>query len=277
MGDDKPEESGGFGVGIPNVSFVNPIDKFQRTELDIHYNVYELENFGNDQTNEVMKDLIKDLRSAIRLNLTNPTDTTGNQKAQCRAYNRLGIAYYRLLRFNCAEICHRKHLLISQSGDPKDMMTRNRKLNKVEMRISLVNLGTIFHIKGDNELALSAYELAMEKAEELEDKMSQALILGNMSNVHRTLCDFNTAIECEEKRMDILGEIGDVNGQIKCYCSLGSLYQLIGEIRNSLLYYNKAVINLKVKILTLQLEEIGLIKSPSAIGEETGEVETRAS
>ena len=73
-----------------------------------------------------------------------------------------------------------------------------------------------------------------------------------MSNVHRTLCDFPAAIECEEKRMDILGELGDVNGQIKCYCSLGSLYQLIGEIRNSLLYYNKAVINLKVKICKLK-------------------------
>lgn len=258
--------------GIPN--FSDPLAKLFRKELDVHYNVYEIPNFGNDETNMTMKGLVGDLKAALMLNYTNPTDSEGNVKLQCHSYNRLGIAYYRLLRFNQAEICHRKHLQLSQAGDPKNMMERNRKSSPVEMRIALVNIGTVFHAKQDNQLALDAYGFAMEKAEELEDKASHALILGNMSNVHRTLCDFPAAIECEEKRMDILGELGDVNGQIKCYCSLGSLYQLIGEIRNSLLYYNKAVINLKVKILTLQLEEIGLIPTESVIGEETGEVET---
>ena len=47
------------------------------------------------------------------------------------------------------------------------MMERNRKLSPVEMRIALVNIGTVFHAKQDNQLALDAYGFAMEKAEEV--------------------------------------------------------------------------------------------------------------
>ena len=156
---------GGMPSGIPD--FTDPLAKLYRKELDVHYNIYELPNFGDDVTNQTMKELVSDLKSALMLNYTNPTDPEGNVKLQCHGYNRLGIAYYRLLRFNLAEVCHRKHLKLSQAGDPKNMMERNRKLNPVEMRISLVNIGTVFHAKGDNELALSAYDFALEKAEEV--------------------------------------------------------------------------------------------------------------
>ena len=69
-----------------------------------------------------------------------------------------------------------------------------------------------------------------------------------MSNVHQDVRDFDLAIECELKRMHILDTLRDIDGQIKCACSVGCLYQLIGEIRNSIEYYQKAVINLRMKI-----------------------------
>lgn len=71
-----------------------------------------------------------------------------------------------------------------------------------------------------------------------------------MSNVYQDLCDFDLAIECEERRMKRVERISDINGQIKCAYTLGCLNQLIGETRISLEYYEKAVINMKMKIST---------------------------
>ena len=73
-------------------------------------------------------------------------------------------------------------------------------------------------------------------------------ILNNMSNVYENVGDFESAIECQLKRMDIVTDLCDVNSQIKCAASLGSFYQLMGQIRDSIEYYEKAVINLKMKI-----------------------------
>ena len=68
-----------------------------------------------------------------------------------------------------------------------------------------------------------------------------------MSNVYEHVYDFESAIECQLKRMDIVIRLSDVNGQIKCAASLGSLYHLKGEIRESIMYYDKAIINLRMK------------------------------
>ena len=69
-----------------------------------------------------------------------------------------------------------------------------------------------------------------------------------MSNVYEHVCDFESAIESQLLRMDIVTDLCDVNAQIKCAASLGSLYQLMGQIRESIMNYEKAVINLRMKI-----------------------------
>lgn len=65
------------------------------------------------------------------------------------------------------------------------------------------------------------------------------------------MLDIESATDCQLKRMELVSDLCDVDGQIKCAASLGSFYQLTGDIRESIMYYEKAVINLRMKIGTL--------------------------
>ena len=132
----------------------SPLARF--TRLFEHVDIYESEKYGNETIENTVIDLIKAVRSEKLINVM----------GQCEAYNKLGIAYYRLLRFDKAEVCHQKHLLLSQPKN-KDMLKRGRELNKKEMKIALVNLGCTFHAKREYPLALEAYEAAMKVAREV--------------------------------------------------------------------------------------------------------------
>lgn len=68
-----------------------------------------------------------------------------------------------------------------------------------------------------------------------------------MSNIYEQNCDFESALESQLQRMELVDGLGDINAQIKCSASIASLYQLQGEIRESIAFYEKAVINLKMK------------------------------
>ena len=81
----------------------------------------------------------------------------------------------------------------------------------------------------------------------MEDLASYGRILNNMSNVYEHVYDFESAIECQLKRMDIVTDLCDINAQIKCAAALGGLFQLKGEFRNSIMYYDKVIISLKMK------------------------------
>lgn len=81
-----------------------------------------------------------------------------------------------------------------------------------------------------------------------DDKRSQARIMNNIANVYEQNCDFESATECQLTRMDLVTDLADINAQIKCAGALAGLYQLQGEIRDSIAYYEKAVINLRMKI-----------------------------
>ena len=82
----------------------------------------------------------------------------------------------------------------------------------------------------------------------MDDKASKARILNNMSNIYEDCCDFDSAIECQNQRMDLVSELGDINGQIKSAATLGCLYCLKGEIRKALESYDKVIISLRMKI-----------------------------
>jgi len=83
---------------------------------------------------------------------------------------------------------------------------------------------------------------------QLEDAASQARILNNMSNIYEKNRDLDSAIECQKDRFEKLHECCDINGQIKCAAGLGGLFILQGDIRESIMYYEKAVISLRMKI-----------------------------
>lgn len=207
--------------------------------------IYEVENFGSDLINEELAKLQADLKEKLK----NRKDI----KAQCVAYNNLGTAFFRLFKFDKAELCHHHHFLLSKPVTTAIPFADKRPGDKNEEKIALVNLGCVYKGKREFELALQTFKNALDLAEELGDLKSSARTLNNMGNIYEQVCDFDSAVECELKRMDLVTDLCDVNGQIKCAAALGSLYQLKGEIRDSIMYYEKAVINLRMKIVKQQM------------------------
>ncbi len=98
----------------------------------------------------------------------------------------------------------------------------------------------------------------MEIAERIEDSRGYARILNNMGNIYESQFDFDNAIECHLKRAELAADLKDADGQIKAYACLGSLYHLIGDLRKSILYYEKVIINVRVKLGKMNMFYFGI-------------------
>ena len=72
-----------------------------------------------------------------------------------------------------------------------------------------------------------------------------------ISNVYEEVLDIESANDCQLKRTQLVSDLCDVDGQIKWAATLGNFYQLTEDIRESIMYYEKAVISLRMKIGTI--------------------------
>lgn len=133
----------------------SPLKKFIRS-LE-HVEVFTPPHFDCEKLDTTLLSLTK---AVTKEKMTN-TD------GLCLAYNKLGIAYFRLFDFERSEVCNQRHLLLSRANK-FDIISRNSKgENKIEKKIALVNIGCVFHAKRDFNLALDAFKEAMEIAEEV--------------------------------------------------------------------------------------------------------------
>ena len=193
--------------------------------------IFKKEDFGNKEVNEKFQEIQSNLKQSLK-----------NKKERdhiYKCYIDLAAAYYRLFRYDAAETCCWRHL---------NMAREKKFLNEEQVKTALTNLGAILKQKLLYEEALVYYKEALEIAERIEDKLAYARILNNMGNIYELLFDFDSAVECFEKRAEIAADLTDVDGQIKAYACLGSLYHLKGELRDSILYYEKVIINVRMKL-----------------------------
>ena len=211
-------------------------EKSKSTRVPPNADIFKKEDFGNEMVNGKFQEV----QNNLKLSLKNKKER--DQIYKC--YIDLAAAYYRLFRYDEAETCCWKHL---------NMAREKKYLNEEQVKTALTNLGSILKQKRLYEEALIHYKEALEIAERIEDTRAYARILNNMGNIYEITYDFDSAVECFEKRAEIATDLGDVEGQIKAYASLGSIYHLKGELRTSILYYEKVIINVRMKLGKSQL------------------------
>lgn len=139
-------------------------EQVEKPKIDImlrelpEVDIFEVPNFGNDDVNNKIIEMQTDLKLKIK--------DKKNVDGQYVACNNLGTAYYRLFKFDKAEICHFMHLQLSKPVTSTIPFQNKRAANKKEERIALVNLGCVYQCKREFELALQtfkeAYDLAVE-------------------------------------------------------------------------------------------------------------------
>eukprot|EP00794_Sanderia_malayensis_P008012 gene8011-8871_t len=193
------------------------------------------EDFGNETINQTIKELQDLLRQKLKVRK--------DRELIYKAYIDLGAAYYRLFKFDKAEACHWKHL---------NMAKEKKFLNEEQVKTALTNLGCVFRQRMQFEEALMLYKEALEIAERIEDLRGYARLLNNMANIYENTFDLESAIECHMKRAEIAIDLKDTDGQIKAYACLGGIFHLQGELRKSILYYQKVIINIRMKLVKQQ-------------------------
>ena len=77
--------------------------------------------------------------------------------------------------------------------------------------------------------------------------------MNNISTVYEQAYDFESAIESQKQRKELLEKLADINGSIKTSATLGNLFMLLGDIRESIMHFENAVIGLRMKIGKLYL------------------------
>ena len=91
---------------------------------------------------------------------------------------------------------------------------------------------------------------AWRPPEQLEDKASEGVHLGNLGLAYAALGETRKAIEFYEKHMEIAREIGDRRGEGAALGNLGVAYANLGETRKAIEFYEKRLLIIGVKLAT---------------------------
>jgi tetratricopeptide (TPR) repeat protein len=85
------------------------------------------------------------------------------------------------------------------------------------------------------------YEEALEHGEEMEDKPSQAHIMGEMARRHSNAGNKEKAVRYYRRALDIFTELGDKAGQAKILQGLGGQSLEAGSVKEGIVHYQRAL------------------------------------
>ncbi|XP_044164251.1 tetratricopeptide repeat protein 28-like, partial [Acropora millepora] len=101
------------------------------------------------------------------------------------------------------------------------------------------NLGNAYHALSEFQKAIECYEKHLEIAIEVGDRVGEGGAYGGLGNAYLLLGDFRKAIEYYEKDLEIAIEVSDRVGEGRAYCGLGHAYQSLCDFRRAFEYHEK--------------------------------------
>jgi LuxR family maltose regulon positive regulatory protein len=112
--------------------------------------------------------------------------------------------------------------------------------NPVSLAHCLNNVGYDRQISGDYEGAHSMYREALLKAEEVEDRRLQSMILDGMASTHRDRGEFDRAMETYARVFSLTGAIADQLLVSWALDGLGHTHRLAGELDRAVALFEQA-------------------------------------
>ena len=96
--------------------------------------------------------------------------------------------------------------------------------NEEERKIAFYQaLGSTFYSMSRYHVSIWYFEQAAEMIKATGNRPEEQRIYTNLAIVYNAACQFDKAFSFQEKALKLSQENGDVEGQLECYCSLGSL------------------------------------------------------
>ena len=149
----------------------------------------------------------------------------------------LGNIYYKTCRFETAKLYFEKYYELVAKSD-----------SLVLLQGAYCNLGCVHRRLGSFHKAMDCYELAYAASQQLNDLPSQGRLLNNMGNICEMRADFEGAIYYHNKRRQIAEALKNGDLESKACGSLGNAYHILGDLRNSIMYYQRIVMWLSRKL-----------------------------
>jgi tetratricopeptide (TPR) repeat protein/DNA-binding MarR family transcriptional regulator len=141
---------------------------------------------------EAWDDAIRWYDGALKL-----SEELDDSECMAKAYNNLGILYWRLARIGEAIKCYDRSLAIAERMGDRPGIARIK-----------ANLGIIHMEGGDCERARECYEASLAISEELDDKKTSAILYGNLGELHQKEGRADEARGCFEKSLELAEAVG---------------------------------------------------------------------
>ncbi|WP_442264995.1 tetratricopeptide repeat-containing sensor histidine kinase [Tenacibaculum sp. ZS6-P6] len=142
-----------------------------------------------------------------------------NNDIKAYTLNLLGSCYRRLNDVKNALNCHQDALTLTKRSSNTESL-----INKRNKSISVNNIGNIYLLLKQYDLALEQFESSISISKELNNRLGLAINYQNMGYSQENLGFYDDAIENYYKSLKINKELNSERGQIICYNSIASTY-----------------------------------------------------
>lgn len=193
----------------------------------------------NEETNDPTA--IEDIEMSIgnlmeQLKRVSSARTADKVAEKAEIINNLGAAYYKICDFQMSKKYYEMYL-----------RTIGKNASPILLQRAHCNLGCVYRRLGEFNQAEEHFQAGLEISEQLQDMKSKGRLLNNMGNICEMRKDFDGAIYYHSQRRRVAETMGDWETEAKACASLGNSYQIIGNLRASIVFYERVVIWLKRK------------------------------
>jgi tetratricopeptide (TPR) repeat protein/transcriptional regulator with XRE-family HTH domain len=156
---------------------------------------------------------------------------TGNRRAEARALNGLGTAYFCLRRFEDSLNCFREALGIpGETGD--DVWGEGIILN---------NLGELYWELSRLDDALACHQQALALFLRAGDRRGEGITLDNLGTTYRKLGRPADALTCHQQALVLFREAGDRRGEGMALNNLGETCRELGQPDDAIDHYRQSL------------------------------------
>jgi tetratricopeptide (TPR) repeat protein len=154
-------------------------------------------------------------------------ERAGSLEGRAWTLNNLGLAHWQRRDFSAAVDCYREALELRQA------------LGDLDGEVVLLdNLGNAYDELGFHDEAVACLQRALTLAEQFGSPSDRANVLNNLGEAHRRAGRFADAQRCLVEALSIQQDLDDVMQRFTL-CSLGELYDDMGETRDAEAFYHR--------------------------------------
>jgi CHAT domain-containing protein/Flp pilus assembly protein TadD len=109
------------------------------------------------------------------------------------------------------------------------------------LSIIYTDLGNTYYFLGNYQKAIECHEKALQVDIQIGDKKGEDADYGNLGNAYQSQGNYPKAIEYQNKQLEIAIQIGDKQGEASAYGGLGNAYYSLGDYQRAIEFHTKAL------------------------------------